>query len=178
MRKKLVPLLVGTLAMGLLPAAATESDQPGDRVDKVSNVNAEVSALQADDTPPRPLLRSHGERIRAAQIGFCTREQVESEHGCGFPDVFKSTRKLPVHPRGHVFINTRVDATDVSVNLFCGSAGPVWQLNDRRWVFHVSRKQGRRGSCDGGSIHITYGEGTGFDGGVARYTFSTKPHRH
>lgn len=171
MRRNLVSLLIGgvagALVMTLLPAAATEATAPA--------TEPEAETTQQEEPPP-PFLRSHGVRIEAAQIGYCTREQVES--GCFFQDIFIPTRKLPVHPRGHVLVNTRVDATEVSVSLHCGSAGPVWQLGERRWVFHVSRRQGRRASCGGGSINITYGEGTGFDGGLAGYTFSTKPHRH
>lgn len=171
MRRYLVSLLIGGVAgavfMTLLPAAATEATAPA------TEPGAETTQ---QEEPPPPFLRSHRVRIEAAQIGYCTREQVES--GCVFQDIFATTRKLPVHPRGHVFVNTRVDATEVSVSLHCGSSRTVWQLSERRWVFHVSRRQGRRASCGGGDVHITYAEATGFDGGLARYTFSTKPHRH
>jgi hypothetical protein len=77
-----------------------------------------------------------------------------------------------------VFVNTRVKAAKVRVDLFCGKEGAVWKLGPRRWVFHVNRKHGHRKGCDSASIDITYAKGTPFAGGQAFHTFNTKPHPH
>ncbi len=175
MTRSLASVLAGALAVALVtmlvPSAASA---PAGR----TTAHVHAAGTPGPESPPPPALRSHRVRIDAAPIGFCTREQVESPDGCVFPAIFHATRKLPVHPGGRVLVNTRIETTDLTVGLFCGSTRPARQVGPRRWVFRINREQGTRRTCDGGQMDVTYGEGTGFDGGVARYTFSTKPHGH
>jgi hypothetical protein len=164
MRTKAALTIAGALVVGLAPSVASSA------VDR--SLTAAVALGTSADAPPRPFMRTHDVRIRAARIGYCP-----STDPCVLPDVFKTTRPLPVHRHAHVFVNTRVKAAKVRVDLFCGKEGPVWQLGPRRWVFHANRRHAERERCNGGSLSIRYAQGTDFEGN-ALFTFSTKPHRH
>ena len=130
-------------------------------------------SVQAEK-PPRPSLASHGTQIRAARTGYC--EDPEAP-GCAPPDVFLTTKPLPVHARGRVLIKIHARAQDVRLALECGGERRVKKLSARRWRFRVSRKQGRRDRCDHGEFGVLYGRGK-FNGGGGAYQFSTRPHRH
>jgi hypothetical protein len=162
MRPTLIALMVGSLALAVAPSGP------------VAMPPTQATAGGDTAVPPRPFMRSHGEKILAARIGFCPK----SSEPCAMPDVFKFTPPLPVHANGHVFVNTRAKAAKVVVDLHCGPSERAWKRGPRNWMFHVTKRQATQDNCQGGSLTVKYAKRTNFAGGTGVYTFNTEPHEH
>jgi len=124
---RFVPALVGALTMWLGSFGVSWSSGPPTAIEK----------------PPRPVVKSHGEREYAKRGSFCW-TQSDGEGICAdYPRLPIPTRRfVPVHPGGRVTVNLRHPGDDLIVRTRRTGSNP-WvptrPLNStgRRWSFRL-----------------------------------------
>jgi hypothetical protein len=125
---------------------------------------ATAAPANAANTPPRPIVASHGVKVKAGYVGLCPRRARKPR--CAIPDFFAMTKPLPVHSGSTLRINARRRVRRLRLNLDCPHHRS--DVIDRtRWTFEVSG-----GGCSAGELDITYRRTR------AAYTFSLADHRH
>ena len=112
--------------------------------------------------PPRPVIASHGVKVKAGYVGACPRR----DRACGVPDVFVTTEPVPVHPGGFLRINTKQRVRRLWMDLDCPHRR-VKSHENRVWLFEVPEQ-----GCTVGELLLTYRRLE------VTYTFNLERHRH
>jgi hypothetical protein len=112
--------------------------------------------------PPRPIVASHGVRVKAGYVGQCPRR----DRDCAIPDVFATTKPVPVHPGGSLRINTKRRVRRLRLDLDCPHHR-LKPLNERNWLFKLPDD-----GCTIGELLLTYRRLE------VTYTFSVERHEH
>jgi hypothetical protein len=131
----------------------------------VGSMSLVISAPAAEaKRPPRPIVKSHGVKVKAGYIAKCPRRSQDPP--CAMPDFFATTEPVPVHPGGVLRINTRRRARRLRLDLDCPRR-KVEVIDRTRWTFELPS-----GGCTIGELNITYRRV------VARLTFNLRRHEH
>jgi hypothetical protein len=132
----------------------------------VCSVSVLVTAAPASAAkrPPRPIVASHGVKVKAGYVGQCPRR--EQKPPCAIPDFFATTKPVPVHPGGVLRINTRRRVRRLRLDLDC-EQGEVEVVGRTHWTFELPAE-----GCTIGELLITYRKVR------VTYTFNLERHEH
>jgi hypothetical protein len=112
--------------------------------------------------PPRPIVASHGVKVKAGYVGQCPRRARD----CAIPDVFATTKPVPVHRGGSLRINAKRRVRRIRLDLDCAHRR-LRSVEDRIWHFKLLDA-----GCTEGIVELTYRRLR------VTYTFNLRPHEH
>jgi hypothetical protein len=129
----------------------------------VCTVGLLVGAIPANaaNRPPRPIVKSHGVKVKAGYVGQCPRRE-----NCAIPDVFVATEPVPVHPGGVLRINARRPIRRLRMDLDC----PYRRLESTKGRVRLFELPDE--GCSIGELLITYRRVR------VTYTFNLERHEH